>query len=293
MNGVIVVNKAGGWTSHDVVAKMRRLAGTRRIGHLGTLDPMATGVLPLVVGTATRLSQFYTHNDKVYDAVVHFGYSTDSFDRDGAPTSPVTAPEIARERLDPLLDRFRGPISQIPPAISAKKINGTPAYRLARKNVPVDLAPVEVTIHSLELVECSGSEARIVVHCSGGTYLRALARDLGELIGCGAFLERLLRLRSGAFTLEQAHTIEQLEEMAREERIIQTVIPSAELLPEFPSEVVDPVTAGFIRQGRDFRVSPFRVRSGSKYVKAVTQSGELIAIGEAKLPNLYHPMMVL
>ncbi|MGA2434567.1 MAG: tRNA pseudouridine(55) synthase TruB [Bryobacteraceae bacterium] len=293
MNGVIVVNKAGGWTSHDVVAKMRRLAGTRRIGHLGTLDPMATGVLPLVVGTATRLSQFYTHNDKVYDAVVHFGYSTDSFDRDGSPTSPITAPEIARERLEPLLDRFRGPISQIPPAISAKKINGTPAYRLARKNVPVDLAPVEVTIHSLELVECSGSEARIVVHCSGGTYLRALARDLGELIGCGAFLERLLRLRSGAFTLEQARTIEQLEEMAREERIIQAVIPSAELLPEFPSEVVDPVTAGFIRQGRDFRVSPFRVRPGSKYVKAVTQSGELIAIGEAKLPNLYHPMMVL
>lgn len=293
MNGVIVVNKAGAWTSHDVVNKMRRLAGTRRIGHLGTLDPMATGVLPLVVGTATRLSQFYTHNDKVYDAVIHFGYATDSFDRDGSPTSPITEPEITREQLEPLLDRFRGKIQQTPPAISAKKIGGTPAYRLARKHIPVDLQPVEVTIHSLELVECGGSEARVLVHCSGGTYLRALARDLGELIGCGAFLGKLERMRCGAFTLEQAHSIDQLEEIAREERIIQIMIPMAELLPDFPAEVVDPVTAGFIRQGRDFRVSPFRVRPGSKYVKAIDQSGELIAIGEAKLPNLYHPMMVL
>jgi tRNA pseudouridine55 synthase len=293
MNGAIVVNKPAGWTSHDAVNKIRRLAGTRRVGHLGTLDPMATGVLPLVVDGATRLAQFYVRSDKVYDAVIHFGYSTDSYDRDGAPTSPVTEIEITRERIEPLLERFRGQIQQTPPPISAKKIAGTPAYRLARQKVAVDLKPVEVTIESIELKECAGAEARMVVHCSAGTYLRALANDLGALVGCGAFLEKLIRLRAGAFSIEQARTIEQLEELAKEDRFIEAYIPAAEMLPEFPSEFVDTLTATFIRQGRDFRVSPFRVRPGSRYVKAVGQHGELIAIGEAKLPNLYHPILVL
>jgi tRNA pseudouridine55 synthase len=293
MHGVIVVNKPEGWTSHDAVNKVRRLAGTRKVGHLGTLDPMATGVLPLVVGSATRLAQFYTRNDKIYDAVIHFGYSTDSYDREGTPISSVSEVNVTREQLDPLLEQFRGLIRQTPPPISAKKVGGTPAYRLARKNVEVDLAPVEVTIHSLELTECSGSEARIVVHCSAGTYLRALAHDLGQLLGCGAFLKELVRLRSGDFTLEQSRTIEQLEGLTAEGRLAEALIPAASLLPEFPSEVVDPATAGFIRQGRDFRVSPFRVRPGSRYVKAIGQDGQLLAIGEAKLPNLYHPILVL
>jgi len=293
MHGVIVVNKPEAWTSHDAVNKMRRFAGTRKVGHLGTLDPMATGVLPLVIGGATRLAQFYTRNDKIYDAVVRFGYSTDSYDREGARTSEIAEPAITRELLEPLLDRFRGPIQQTPPAISAKKIGGTPAYRLARKNIAVDLKPVDVTIHSLELVECAGTEARLIVHCSAGTYLRALAHDLGQLIGCGAFLQELQRTRSGDFTLEQARTIEQLEALVAEDMLIQALIPAAELLPDFPSEFVDPATAGFIRQGRDFRVSPFRVRPGSRFVKAIAQDGNLIAIGEAKLPNLYHPILVI
>jgi tRNA pseudouridine55 synthase len=293
MDGAIIVNKPAGWTSHDAVNKVRKLAGTRRVGHLGTLDPMATGVLPLVVGGATRLAQFYVRSDKIYDAVIRFGHSTDTYDRDGTPTSPVTQPEITRDRLEPLLAQFRGTIRQTPPPISAKKVGGTPAYRLARKNVDVQLEPVEVTIHSLDLVECSGSEARMVVHCSAGTYLRALANDLGNLLGCGAYLERLIRTRSGDFSIEQARTMEQLEELLREDRFIEAFIPAAELLPEFPSEFVDTLVATFIRQGRDFRVSPFRVRPGSRYVKAVGQHGELIAIGEAKLPNLYHPILVL
>jgi tRNA pseudouridine55 synthase len=293
MNGAIVVNKPEGWTSHDVVNKVRRLAGTRRVGHLGTLDPMATGVLPLVVDGATRLAQFYLHNDKVYDATVHFGYSTDSYDRDGEPTSPVTEAQIARDRLEPLLDQFRGTILQTPPPISAKKIGGVPAYRLARKRIEVALDPVEVTIHSLELAELSGSEARIIVHCSAGTYLRSLAHDLGNLLSCGAFLTRLTRTRSGDFTIEQAHSIPQLEELAAEDRLIEAFVPAAEMLPQIPSEFVDTLTTTFIRQGRDFRVSPFNVRPGSKLVKAIGQRGELVAIGEVKLPNLYHPILVL
>ena len=293
MNGAIIVNKPSGWTSHDAVNKVRRLAGTRRVGHLGTLDPMATGVLPLVVGSATRLAQFYVRSDKVYDAVLRFGYSTDSYDRDGTPTSAVTEPVVTREQLEPLLDRFRGPILQTPPAISAKKIAGVPAYRLARKQMPVDLKAVEVTIHSIDLVSCEGAVARMVVHCSAGTYLRALAHDLGQLVGCGAFLDGLTRTRSGDFGIEQARTIEQLQELVAEDRFIEALLPAAEMLPQFPSEFVDTLTTTFIRQGRDFRVSPFNVRPGSKYVKAVGQHGELIAIGEAKLPNLYHPIMVL
>jgi tRNA pseudouridine55 synthase len=293
MNGAVIVNKPEGWTSHDAVNKVRRLLSTRRVGHLGTLDPMATGVLPLVVGNATRLAQFYTRADKVYDAVLRFGYSTDSYDRDGAPTSPVTEPQISREQLEPLLERFRGPIQQTPPAISAKKIGGTPAYKLARKHIAVELKPVEVTIHSLELKECGGSEARLIVHCSAGTYLRALANDLGQLLGCGAFLKTLIRTRSGDFPIEQARTFEQLEAFAQEDRMIEAVLPASEMLPEFPAEFVDTLTATFIRQGRDFRVSPFRVRPGSKYVKAIGQHNELIAIGEARLPNLYHPILVL
>jgi len=293
MDGVIVVNKPEGWTSHDAVNKVRRLAGTKRVGHLGTLDPLATGVLPLVVGKATRLAQFYMRRDKAYDAVIRFGYSTDTYDRDGVPTSPAREVAVDPAEITLALPRFLGEIDQAPPPISAKKVHGTPAYRLARKNIEVALPPVKVTIHSLELVRCEGPDAEILVQCSAGTYLRSIAHDLGAALGCGAFLQALRRTASGGFTLEQARTIPALEELARQGRLAEALIPAGELLPEFPSEVVDAVTAGQIRQGRDFRVSPFRVRAGAKYVKALSAAGELIAIGEAKLPHVYHPVLVL
>ncbi len=293
MDGVIVVDKPAGWTSHDAVNRMRRLAGTRKVGHLGTLDPQATGVLPLVIGRATRLAQFYVRNDKVYDALIHFGYSTDTFDKDGQPTSPITEPQIDEEELDRALASFRGAFDQVPPPISAKKIGGTPAYKLARKQQPVELAPVRVEVYSLILLEHTGTEARLKVHCSGGTYLRSIAQDLGKIFGCGAFLKDLRRTASGEFTIEQAHTLEELGRFKDEGRLEETLISGARLLPEFPTETVDSHTVARIRQGRDFRVSPFRVRGAPRHVKAVTQSGELIAIGEAVLPNLYHPVLVL
>jgi tRNA pseudouridine55 synthase len=293
MDGVIVVDKPEGWTSHDAVEKVRRLAGTRKVGHLGTLDPLATGVLPLVVGRATRLAQFLMQGDKTYDAVVRFGYATDTYDRDGTPVSAVTEPELDRARLEAVLDSFRGQITQMPPPISAKKVGGTPAYRLVRRNVPVELKPVEVTVHSVELLEVEGPEARILVRCSQGTYMRSIAHDLGQALGCGAFLKSLRRLASGDFRIEQARTIPELEELAQGGRLEEALIPAAQLLPEFPSELVDSLTARQIRQGRDFRVSPFRARTGARYVKAVTPDGQLIAIGEQKLPNLYHPCVVL
>jgi tRNA pseudouridine55 synthase len=293
MDGVIVVDKPSGWTSHDVVNKVRRFANTRRVGHLGTLDPMATGVLPLVIGRATRLTQFYAKSDKVYDAVIHFGYSTDTYDSEGKPTSEEQPYECLPEEIERHLAAFRGPIQQIPPPVSAKKVAGTPAYKLARKNLPVDLKPVDVNVYSLDLIECSGSEVRLRAHCSAGTYLRGIAHDLGQTAGCGAFLKRLVRLACGDFTIDHASTLERLHELSEASRISEALVPAARLLPQFPNETVDAITAGQIRQGRDFRVSPFRISKGTRYVKALTQDGVLLAIGEARLPNVYHPILVL
>ena len=292
MDGVIVVDKPSGWTSHDVVNKVRRFANTRRVGHLGTLDPMATGVLPLVIGRATRLSQFYAKSDKIYDATIRFGHSTDTYDQDSTPTSEEQAYVCERDAIESLLAPFRGPIQQMPPPISAKKIGGQPAYKLARKNLPVELSPVEVHVYSLQLLECGGNEIRVRVHCSAGTYLRSIAHDLGTATGCGAYLKKLVREACGDFLLEQAHTLDQLQALANEQRMEEALVPATRLLPQFPNETVDALTAGQIRQGRDFRVSPFRGK-GTRYVKAVTQEGVLLAIGEARLPNLYHPILVL
>ena len=193
---------------------MRRWAGTRKVGHLGTLDPAATGVLPLVIGKATRLAQFYTKNDKMYEGVVHFGFSTDSYDADGQPTSPEQIVTITAAQLEPILARFRGPLSQIPPAVSAKKIGGRPAYDLARKNLPVELKPVDIEIYALDLLSIEGNEARIRVHCSSGTYIRSIAHDLGQALGCGAHLNALRRTMSGDFKIEDAHTLQEAQDAA-------------------------------------------------------------------------------
>lgn len=293
MDGVIVVDKEEGWTSHDVVSKMRRIANTRKIGHLGTLDPMATGVLPLVIGRATRLAQFYTRSDKIYEAVIRFGFSTDTYDRYGLPASPQTEPRICEEELEGLLGNFRGEIMQAPPPVSAKKVDGVRAYALARKHLPVELAPAPVHIYELTLLAVNGSEARVRAHCSGGTYIRSIAHDLGQALGYGAHLSALRRLASAEFTLQQARTVPQLQELASENRLGEFLIPTANMLPGFPSIYLEMLTAGQVRQGRNFPVSPFRERQGTQYLKALSSDGDLIAIGEAVLPNLYHPAVVL
>ena len=293
MDGIIVVDKPREWTSHDVVNRIRRLAGTRRVGHLGTLDPGATGVLPMVIERATRLAQFYTRNDKVYEGVIHFGHATDSYDAQGEPVSPEVPVTLDRAALDAVFDRFRGRFAQTPPPVSAKKIGGRPAYELARKHQPVELKPVEVEVYSLELVSVEANEAAVRVHCSAGTYLRSMAHEAGQALGCGAFLKTLRRTASGDFKIEMARTLEELAELAASGRLGEALIPAAQLLPEFPAELVDAVTAGQIRNGRDFRVSPFQSRATARYVKAVTAQGDLVAIGEARLPHLYHPVLVL
>jgi tRNA pseudouridine55 synthase len=293
LDGVIVVDKPEGWTSHDVVSKLRRLAQTKRVGHLGTLDPIATGVLPLVIGRATRLAQFYVRSDKVYDGVVRFGWSTDTYDRAGEPTSEKSEVILQPEEIERLLEKFRGEFLQTPPPVSAKKIAGRKAYELARAAVAVQLEAVPVHIYELTLLEINGAEARLRAHCSGGTYLRSIAHDLGQAMGCGAHLADLRRLASAEFEIAHARTLAQLASLAEEERLADALVPAADLLPAFPNVYVDELTATQIRQGRNFAVSPFRSQPAARHVKAFTHQGELLAIGEAVLPNLYHPSVVV
>ena len=292
MDGVIVIDKPEGWTSHDVVNKVRRLAGSKA-GHLGTLDPIATGVLPLVIGKATRLAQFYTRSSKIYDALVRFGWSTTTYDRAGEPASDRREVSVTREELEARLEPFRGEFLQTPPPVSAKKVDGKRAYQLARQSIAVELDPVKVEVYELELLEVNGPLARIRAHCSGGTYMRSIAHDLGQAMGCGAHLEQLRRTLSGEFELAMARTIPQLQELIASERLVDALVPAASLLPGFPVVFVDDLTVAQIRNGRNFPASPFRSGPAAKHVKAVSRQGELVAIGEAILPNLYHPAVVL
>ena len=293
MDGVIVVDKPEGWTSHDVVGKVRRIARTKKVGHLGTLDPIATGVLPLVIERATRLAQFYTKSDKIYEGTVRFGWSTTTYDRAGEPTSERVDAQFTADQLEAAMEAFRGEIDQRPPAVSAKKVEGRRAYDLVRKNIAVDLPAVRVHIYELTLLSVEGSEAQLRVHCSGGTYMRSIAHDLGHALGCGAHLVDLRRLLSGEFEIEQARTLAQLEALAGEDRLVDAFIPAEKLLPAFPSVFVDDITAAHVRNGRNFPASPFRAGGPAKYVKAITRTGGIVAIGEIVLPNLYHPVVVL
>jgi tRNA pseudouridine55 synthase len=294
VDGVITVDKPQGWTSHDVVNRMRRLANTKKVGHLGTLDPLATGVLPLVIGRATRLAQYFTRNEKSYEGTIQFGVATDSYDSDGEPLGERKPVALTAAGVEQILERFRGEFDQTPPPVSAKKIGGRKAYELARANIAVELKPVPVTVFGLDLLsfdEATG-RARVRIHCTAGTYVRSIAHEAGQLAGCGAHLCELRRTASGDFTIEGARTLDDLGVLASEGRLSEALIPAAKLLPAFPAEMVDDLTAGRIRQGRDFHVSPFRIQPGSLFVKAVSHEGELVAVGERKLPNVYHPVLV-
>ncbi len=288
-----MLDKPSGWTSHDAVDKMRRIAGTKKIGHLGTLDPLATGVLPLVVGRATRLAQFYTKDRKAYSATIRFGHSTDSYDRDGVRTSEEKQFELKSDAVEQMLVQFRGPLAQMPPPVSAKKINGVPAYKLVRQQKLVELRPVDIEVFRLDLIRIEGADIQVHLECTSGTYVRSIAHELGQLIGCGAYVQELRRTLSGEFAIADARTLEQVEELAQQGHFEDALLKGERLLPAFPAETVDLLTESQIRQGRDFRTSPFRVSQSARLVKAMSQTGELIAIGEQKLPNLYHPILVL
>jgi len=269
------------------------MTGIDKVGHLGTLDPIATGVLPVALGRATRLAQFFLRRDKTYEAVIRFGFATDTYDRAGKPGGPEVPVTLDAAQVEGMIAGYRGEIEQTPPPVSAKKVHGVAAYKLARKNKPVELEPVKVRIDEFTLLGIDGPRARVRVRCSAGVYLRSLAHEMGLQLGVGAHVEDLRRTAAGEFTLDAARTLEALAELAGQNRLAEALVPSEQLLPEAPCERVDEITAAQILHGRDFRVSPFRVRPGSRLVKAVDGEGRLLAIGEARLPNLYHPIVVL
>jgi tRNA pseudouridine55 synthase len=291
-DGVIVVDKPAGWTSHDVVAKMRGIAGTRRVGHLGTLDPIATGVLPLMIGQATRLARFWDGSEKVYEGVVRFGFATSTYDRAGEPCGPDLALNFPADQIEACLAPMRGEIEQTPPPVSAKKVGGVPAYKLARMKQPVELAPVRVSVYELTLLSFEGSRARIRVRCSAGTYIRSIAHQLGLALGCGAHVDELVRTQSGPFRIEQAHTLETLQEFKDAGQLPEALLPMENLLEEFPAALVDDITATRIRQGRDFTISAFGRHGDAHHVRAIGPGGDLVAIGEIVLPRVYHPVVV-
>ena len=215
MNGVLIVDKPAGLTSHDVVNRVRRILGQRSVGHLGTLDPMATGVLPLVTGSLTRLAQFYTRAEKTYEGTVRFGYSTDTYDAEGEPTSAPQEVILRSEEVEAVAAHFRGTIEQMPPPFSAKKIHGVPAYKLARKHKDVVLQPVKVEIKEFEILGVEGDRARFRTRVASGTYMRSVAHDMGRRLGCGAHLESLRRTAVAEFTLADAHTLDELDDCSR------------------------------------------------------------------------------
>lgn len=209
MSGIIIIDKPQGWTSNDVVSRLRRVFNTRRIGHGGTLDPMATGVLPVFVGRATRGVEFFEHAEKTYETTLRFGITTDTEDTTGKVLTerPVS---LTKEDVLGILPQFRGEIMQIPPMYSALKVNGQKLYDLARKGREVERQPRPITIHELELLDFSGNEARLRIRCSKGTYIRTLCKDIGEALGCGGCMAQLRRVRAGEYTLDGAIPLERL-----------------------------------------------------------------------------------
>jgi len=296
MNGLLVLDKPAGMTSHDVVEIVRRATGERSIGHLGTLDPMATGVLPLLLGKYTRLAQFFGTAEKHYDGAIRFGFATDTFDAQGTPAGPPAALQLSLDQLRGLAARFSGEMEQIPPIFSAKKINGVPAHKLARAGKPVDVKPARIVIHRFDLLSLEGTPpdaqlARFEMEISAGGYVRSVAHELGQMAGCGAHLAELRRTRAGAFTLAQAIPLEELKALAGVPCEMERRLPHPRtLLPEMPSVTVDETVAGRLRNGMQANLPDY---SSASLVKVFTSPVELLGIARRIAGTLMQPIVVL
>jgi len=290
MNGVLVVDKPAGVTSHDVVARVRRLLGERTVGHLGTLDPMATGVLPLVLGRMTRLAQFYGDAEKTYEGEIRFGIATDTYDAQGDPVGEPVAVELSLEQVREAAARFVGRIQQVPPPFSAKKIAGVPAYKLARKKKDVELKPVEVEVRELEVLELEGDRARFRSRVSAGTYLRSIAHELGQALGVGAHLASLRRTVSGEFEMVDARSLQEIEAASKAGDAESLFVHPRKVLPAFPSVNATEEAAARIRNGMTVNL-PEMTRA--KFVKVFVGQSELIAVASRVAGTLFHPKVVL
>ena len=290
MDAVLIVDKPAGMTSHDVVARVRRILGEKSVGHLGTLDPMATGVLPLVLGRFTRLAQFYNDADKRYEGTIRFGWATDTYDTEGQPVGPEQSARFTLQQVQEAAAEFIGEISQYPPPFSAKKIAGIPAHRLARKGQPVELKPKQVEIKELEFSDCDGQTAHFRAWVSSGTYLRSLAHDLGKKLGPSGHLVKLKRTTVREFTIDEAHSLEQLEEARATDTLEDLFLHPRLVLPEFPAVVAPPESAARIRHGGAVNLPEF---SKAATVRVFAGQRELLAIAKRVAGTLFQPKVVL
>jgi tRNA pseudouridine55 synthase len=296
-DGVLIIDKPRGLTSHDAVTRVRRALGERRIGHTGTLDPMATGVLPLVIGRATRLARFLSPGRKEYVAEICLGVATDTYDAEGRPaTDPIPVPPVGSPALDTMLDRFRGTYLQTPPAFSAKKIGGVRAHTLARRRRTVTPAPVQVTVDRLDLLDLEGNRLRVRIVCSAGFYVRSLAHDVGIAVGCGAHLTALRRLGSGEFAIADAVPLDAVERDAH--HVAEWMVPLDQLLGWVPAVYL--TSAGTERAAHGSPLTPSHLLPGSgapdwgdpQHVRLLDGRGRLLAVAEAR-PGVLHPIVVL
>ena len=271
MNGIVIVDKPEGWTSQDVTAKLRGVFQTRRIGHGGTLDPMATGVLPVFVGRATRGVEFFEHAQKAYEATLRLGITTDTEDITGEVLEKKDV-SLSREQFLSALEAFRGEIQQIPPMYSALKINGQKLCDLARKGKEVERKPRTITIYKLECLEFNGETARVYVHCSKGTYIRTLCKDIGAALGCGGCMESLRRVSAGSYTIAEAVPLSQLIETSTPEKYLHSVDT---MFAQHPAVTLTEKQALRCRNGNSFSVS---LDDGT--YRAYSQDGEFLMLAK-------------
>jgi tRNA pseudouridine55 synthase len=290
MNGVLILDKPAGLTSHDVVNRVRRILQQRSVGHLGTLDPLATGVLPVVFGSLTRLAQFYSASEKIYEGIIRFGFATDTYDAEGEATS---APQTVATSLDDLrheAQRFHGMVEQVPPPFSAKKVQGVPAYKLARKKKEVRLEPVQVEISEFEITGFENERASFRARVASGTYMRSVAHDLGSVLGCGGHLESLRRTGVAEFRIADARSLEQIESGWSAGKCEEMCVHPRRLLPDMPSVTANEEIAAHIRSGRAVNLPDF---SRARQVKVFYGQADLIAIATRVAGTLFHPKIVL
>jgi len=284
-----VIDKPAGMTSHDVVYRLRRISGEKSIGHLGTLDPMATGVLPLMLGKFTRLAQYFSSAEKSYTGAIRFGFATNTYDAEGEPAGADCQPSLTLEQVRDAASRFHGEMQQMPPAYSAKKIAGTPAYKLTREGKPVELKAARVLISSFEILALDGAEASFAMSISAGGYVRSVAHEMGHDLGCGAHLSSLRRTQAGVFTLADTHTLDELQALAGNvEALVAQCIHPRELLPEMPSVTGDALALGRLRNGAQANLPEF---SRAPLVKVFAGQRELVGIAKRVAGTLFQPVV--
>jgi tRNA pseudouridine55 synthase len=289
MNGVLVIDKPQGLTSHDVVNRVRRILGQRSVGHLGTLDPSATGVLPVVTGNFTRLAQFYTHAEKTYEGTIRFGFATSTYDADGEPITPPQEVTLQLEEIRALASEFQGTLQQMPPPFSAKKIGGVPAYKLARKHQEVHLKPVQVEVKEFVILDVAADRALFRAHVGSGTYLRSIAHDMGQKLGCGAHLAALRRTTVAEFLIEDACSLDDLESAMRQGTAEDLFVHPRKLAPQLPSVTASDESVALIRTGRAVNLPEM---SRAPLVKVFYGQRDLIAIATRIAGTLFHAGIV-